>query len=113
MHLIPSSSIEKIKLVTNLLHRTLLTDPQTDLPLKKELIPRETSSHLGLQTDQIMKTNKKVTLETSEIVRIQDEHLKFGKDGEDEGVRCKNISRGKSIRSLNVASNIVNSSILV
>lgn len=30
-----------------------------------------------------MKTDKKVTLETSEIVPIQGENLKFGKDSED------------------------------
>lgn len=81
-HLIPSSSIEKTKLVTNPLNSTHLTDPQRDLSPEKNLTLRETSLHLRLQADQIIKTKREATSETSEIVPIWYENLKFGKDNE-------------------------------
>ena len=70
------------------MHRTLLTDPQSLSP-ENELTPRETSSHLRFQADQIIKTNRKASFRTSEIVPRQDENLKLGKDNEaKEGARC-------------------------
>ena len=59
------------------------------------MTPREASSHPRLQTNQIIKTSRKVSFRTSEIVPVQDENLKYGKDNEaeEEGFGCKNISK--------------------